>query len=162
MSKADMRQAAIAQEARSMLFDSRYDSWRSAGRRRVLVIASVLAIVFTCIASVTDNPILLLPTLGVAGGCWWVLRKVVRGMADLPDDFIDERIQAVRNEHYLYAYRILCGVLCLVLIAFYMAADARQIQWQPGANHLHALFWGTLLSSAMLPSMLLAWTQREI
>lgn len=165
MNKPDARarhEAAVARAAASLLEDTRYDRWRPTGRRRLLVLAATLSIILTCYTAWIGDVFLLLPAIMVSGGCWWILRKVVRGMADLPDEFVDERIRAVRNEHYLYAYRLLSGGACLVVLLMFMAADARQLAWQVEARHLEALFWAVLLSSLMLPSMLLAWSQREV
>lgn len=158
----DKYQAAVAREAASLLDDPRYDAWRSQGRRRVLVIGAVASILATVAACLHDDPLIVLLAIVVSAGCWWLLRKAVRGFADLPDEFIDERIRAVRNEHYLYAYRILSALTLVVVLAMYMAADGSRLAWQPGAHHVHALFWAVLLASAMLPSMLLAWSQREV
>ena len=161
-SKQDSYQAAVAREAASLLDDPRYDAWRSQGRRRALVIGAVVSILATVAACLHDDPVIVLLAIVIAAGCWWLLRKAVRGIADLPDEFVDERIRSVRNEHYLYAYRILSALTLVVVLAMYMAADAGRFAWQPAANHVHALFWAVLLLSAMLPSMLLAWSQREV
>jgi hypothetical protein len=158
----DKYQAAVAREAAAMLDDPRYEAWRSQGRRRKLVVGAALSILATVAACIHDNPVVVLLAIVVSAGCWWLLRKAVRGIADLPDEFVDERIRAVRNEHYLYAYRILSALVMTAVLVMYMAADGSRLAWQPGANHMHALFWAVLLSSAMLPSMLLAWSQREL
>ena len=154
--------AAVRKAAASLIDDPRYDAWRSQGRRRALVSAAVLSIVITVAACLYGNPLLLLLPIIASACCWWLLRKVVRGMADLPDEFVDERMRAVRNEHYLYAYRILSALMLVVVLAMYMASDAGRLDWQPETAHVHALFWGLLLVSGMLPSMLLAWSQREV
>ncbi|NGP52745.1 hypothetical protein [Thioalkalivibrio sp. XN8] len=158
----DPRETAMARDAAAMLNDTRFDGWRAARRRRLLVVAAALAIALTVAAAWYGNNLLFLPALALAGGAWWLLRQVVRGMADLPDEFVDERIRSVRNEHYLYAYRALSGLVALATLAMYLAADATRVGWQPGADQLHALFWGVLLLAGMLPSMLLAWSQREV
>jgi hypothetical protein len=160
--KKQSYQAAVAREAEKLLDDPRFDGWRSQSRRRALVIGAIISIAATIALCLYDNPALALIAIVISAGFWWVLRKVVRGFADLPDKFIDERIRAVRNEHYLFAYRILNALTLVVVLAMYMAVDGARIQWQIGSNHVHALFWAILLLSAMLPSMLLAWSQREV
>jgi len=44
----------------------------------------------------------------------------------------------------------------------WIAADATRLSWQPQAHHLESLFWAVFFTSVVLPSMLVAWTEREI
>ena len=52
--------------------------------------------------------------------------------------------------------------LLLGLLSMWIAADATRLSWQPQAHHLESLFWAVFFTSVVLPSMLVAWTEREI
>jgi hypothetical protein len=156
------RDAAVAAAARTMLDDTRLDRWRTRARRRAIVLAALAAIGAVVAAAWFDRSIALLAALAVATLVTILLRRVVRGLADLPDAFVDERIRAMRNERYLSAYRILSGSLVAVLIVLYIAADGQRIGWDIAARHIHALFWSVFWVSLTLPSMLLAWNETEL
>jgi hypothetical protein len=164
MSRPDLdpRTHALARDAERLLRDTRLDGWRTPGRRRGLVLATLAALATVSALAWFDRPVALLVAIAVAVGWYVLLRRVVRGMADLPDAFVDERVRAMRNERYRYAYGILSAVVMLLLLAGYMATDASRLTWQPEARHLHAAFWWVLGLSLALPSMLVAWGEREV
>lgn len=150
-------------QAEKYLNDHRYAWLRPVGRRRALVVAAVAGIVIHGAVLWTGGPPLL--ALGLLGANWAayaLLKWTVRGMADLPDELIDERMQQVRNRQYRAAYIALSSLTALVLLLAWIAADASRVQWQPQARHLEAMFWCVLMLSIGLPSMLLAWTEPEI
>lgn len=142
--------------------DTRLDAWRTPGRRRALVLATLVVLVAVAALAWFDRSVALLVALAVAARLYVQLRRVVRGMADLPDAFVDERVRAVRNERYRYAYQVLSALVMLLLLAGYMATDASRLAWQPEARHLHAAFWAVFGLSLALPSMLVAWSEREV
>lgn len=158
----DPRTRQLAADAERLQRDTRLDAWRSPGRRRALVVAMLAALAGVAALAWTDRPVALLVGLAVAAGLYVLLRRVVRGMADLPDAFVDERVRVVRNERYRSAYQVLSAVAVVVLLAGYMATDASRLAWQPEARHLHAAFWSVLGLSLALPSMLMAWSEREL
>ena len=150
-------------EADKYLTDSRYDWLRPLPRRRMLVVGAATIITVHSLVLWTNGPRLL--SLVLLGGGWLaysLLKWAVRGMADLPEELIDERMNAVRNRQYRMAYTVLSGGLVTVLVAMWMAADASRIAWQPQAHHLESLFWGVTFSAICLPSMLVAWTEPEV
>ena len=83
-------------------------------------------------------------------------------MADLPEAYVDERMRQVRDRHYRLAYITLAGLIAPVLLALYIAADARLVQWRPQPRHLHALFWVVQIVAMTLPSALVAWNEPEV
>ncbi|TVR85041.1 MAG: hypothetical protein EA416_17770 [Trueperaceae bacterium] len=154
--------AAVAAQAEGLLNDTRLDPWRSKRRRRAIVVAALAVFAAVATAAWFDRSVALLAALAVATLVTIALRRVVRGLADLPDAFVDERIRAMRNQRYLSAYRILSASLVAVLIVLYIAADGQRIGWDIAARHIHALFWSVFWVSFTLPSMLLAWNETEI
>lgn len=152
----------VAVHADALLSDTRYDWLRPRGRRRALVAASLLWIAVVAAACLTDRSVLVVLTLAPAAGAWWLLQRVVRGMADLPDAYVDERMRTVRNAHYRTAYTLISGLAVVVALGLYMLADASRVQFQPEARHLHALFWTIQLTALLLPSMLVAWNEPEV
>ncbi len=164
MSRPDLdpRTQKLAEDAERLQRDTRLDAWRTPGRRRTLVLASLVALAGVSALAWFDRSVALLVAIAVAVGLYVLLRRVVRGMADLPDAFVDERVRAMRNERYRYAYQVLSAVVMLLLLAGYMATDASRLTWQPEARHLHAAFWMVLGLSLALPSMLVAWGEREL
>jgi hypothetical protein len=99
---------------------------------------------------------------GLALAGYLALRRIVRGMADLPDRVIDERMAQVRNQTYRVAYLTLVSLTSLALLVVWIAADAARFDFQLAAPNLHAMFWGFLFLAAVLPSALLAWTESEL
>lgn len=152
----------VAAQAERLLSDTRYDWLRTLARRRLLVVASALWIAVVGVACLTDRPVLVVLALAPAWASWWVLQRVVRGMADLPEGYVDERMRAVRDAHYRRAYVMLASLVLPILVGLYVAADARLLQFRPEARHLHALFWVVQLTAMLLPSMLVAWYEREL
>lgn len=158
----DPRTRKLAEDAERLQRDTRLDAWRTPSRRRGLVLASLAALAGVSALAWFDRSVALLVAIAVAVGLYVLLRRVVRGMADLPDAFVDERVRAMRNERYRTAYQLLSGAVMLLLLAGYMATDASRLTWQPEARHLHAAFWMVLGLSLALPSMLVAWGEREL
>lgn len=152
----------VALQADRWMRDTRFDALRPQLRRRALVLAAAGTIFTVAAACLADRSILVVLALAPAWGAWWVLQRVVRGMADLPEAYVDERMRSVRDRYYRLAYLTLAGLVLPVLVGLYIAADARLVQWRPEARHLHALFWVVQLTAMMLPSMLVAWNEPEV
>lgn len=152
----------VARHADVLLRDRRFDWLRPRVRRRAVVGGALVSIGGVVAACLLDLPWLVVLTLVPAWGAWWLLQRVVRGMADLPDPYVDERMRQVRNAHYRTAYVLLAGVTVVTLFGVYVAADARRVQFVLQARHLHALFWMVQLLALMLPSMLVAWNEPEV
>ena len=145
------------------LTDTKYDWLRPLSRRRALIGLSAAIVAAHSVLLWIDGPRLAtLTLLGTGWLCYWLLRVAVRGMADLPEELIDERMSAVRNRAYRVAYAALSTATLTVLVGMWISADAARIAWQPQTHHLEALFWGFLFASVCLPSMLVAWTEREV
>lgn len=149
--------------AERYLSDSRYDWLRPLARRRLLVVASLMVIAAHSAAlALGASPLLSLPLLAGGWGAYSLLKWAVRGMADLPEELIDERMREVRDRQYRVAYTGLSAVMVVALLILWISADATRIAWRPEAHHLEALFWGFTLTAISLPSMAVAWSEPEV
>ena len=158
----DPRTRKVAENAERLQRDTRLDAWRTLPRRRLLVVAMLAVLAAIVTLAWLDLGVPMLIALALALSVFLFLRRVVRGMADLPDELVDERVRAVRNERYRVAFQAVSGVTAFLLLAGYIAADSSRLAWQPEARHLHAGFWWLIVSSLALPTMLVAWNEREV
>jgi hypothetical protein len=88
------------------------------------------------------------------------LRIAVRSIADAPDELLDERQIAVRNTSFRYAYFIF-GYVILALMLLMMLGPELQM-FQPEGNDGSYVVIATLFACAALPSMVMAWRERDI
>lgn len=157
---------------------------RFAGRRarRRLVVAWAAVIVVTAVVTLVVRlqdalgPALFVggvelrlvaqaaPGFVLAVALGWMVRTAVRGVADLPDEDIDEREVALRDRAYVVAYRVLVATVAFLLATAYIVADASSTQ------AVAASVAGWVLSDALfvfiplvgfLPSSVLAWYSDE-
>jgi hypothetical protein len=152
----------VAADARRAQTDTSLDALRTPGRRRLVVLVCLALIAVAVATAWGGSAVWTLVALAPAIGAVWLVRRLVRLMADLPDDLVDERVRAVRNQRYVEAYRLLSAITVAVLLVVFIGADAVRIDWVLEARHVHAMFWLVMLMSFALPSMLLAWSEREI
>lgn len=166
---------ANPKSVQKQLNDTKWDGLRTPSAKKFLVIAANLVILLGTIflVRVEDSPwasyfiihvILIL-------SFWFLLRQSVRLVADAPDQALDERLIADRNQSYLYAYRWLAALSYLSvsgLLIFAIMSDARnetaaefyynlEISWP----QIQAAFWLIFAYTNMLPSMVLAWKQSK-
>jgi hypothetical protein len=144
------------------LGDTRWDSIRSAPRRRWLVVAWVAAVGGAVGGALSGRAILVVVAIAVLAAVVALLRLSVRNMADLPEEWVDERVVAVRNRAYWLAYVTLSSLVAFVALVAWIAADASRMAWQPTADQLHAFLWGIFGLAIGLPSAVLAWTEPEV
>ena len=97
--------------------------------------------------------------LTVAG--FILLRISVRGIAEAPDELLDERQRAVRNSNYRYSYLLLGYVIIAFFVVLSVGPETRPVEigeeGDVGLVYLSLLF--TVIS---LPSMVMAWRERDI
>ena len=88
------------------------------------------------------------------------LRISVRGIADAPDELLDERQIKVRNTSFRYAYYLMGYFVIGLLILMFFGPDLQL--FQPEGNDGSYLFISMLFLYSSLPSMVLAWRERDI
>jgi hypothetical protein len=156
--------------------NTKYRWLRPQRNRRVLVMLMALGLVLTSLGSywpTLKTNLNLSPGVGIIVysitaifvifatlGCYSFLRIAVRSIADAPDELLDERQIAVRNTSFRYAYFILCYVI-LGLMVLMIFGPELQI-FQPEGNDGSYVVIATLFASAALPSMVMAWRERDI
>lgn len=95
----------------------------------------------------------------VLGG-YTLLRISVRSIADAPDELLDERQIKVRNTSIRYAYYAM-GYLVLALLSLMFFGPELKM-FQPEANDGSYILIATLFAYASMPSMVMAWCERDI
>lgn len=163
---------------RKLLTDenSKFKWLRSQRNRRLLVVLNMLGIVLVSLGSyypvlktnlnlnaeteivifsVTAIFVIFLVLLSYS-----FLRVAVRGIADAPDELLDERQIQVRNTSYRYAYIAMGNLVIVVFLLFFFGPDLQL--FQPKGNDGSYLLIATLFAYASAPSMILAWRERDI
>lgn len=88
------------------------------------------------------------------------LRISVRGIADAPNELLDERQVMIRDTSYRYSYLIM-GFLVMALLLLMLFGPEVQM-FQPEGNDGSYLFISLLFTFAAMPSMVLGWRERDI
>ena len=97
--------------------------------------------------------------LAVLGG-YSLLRISVRSIADAPDELLDERQIQVRNTSIRYAYYAMGYVVLALLLLMFFGPELKM--FQPEGNDGSYLMIATLFAHASMPSMVMAWRERDI
>ena len=92
--------------------------------------------------------------------CYSFLRIAVRSIADAPDELLDERQITVRNTSFRYAYFILGYILMGLMVLMFFGPELQM--FQPEGNDGSYLVIAALFATAALPSMVMAWRERDI
>jgi hypothetical protein len=156
--------------------NSKYRWLRPQRNRRILVILMSLGLVLTSLGSywpTLKTNLKLSPGVGLVIysvtvifvifatlGCYSFLRIAVRSIADAPDELLDERQIAVRNTSYRYAYFILCYILMGLMVLMFYGPELQM--FQPEGNDGSYVVIAALFATAALPSMVMAWREKDI
>ena len=140
--------------------DTRWDRLRTRPARVGIVAAMIALLVAVPVAWLTLPALAALGVLVVAIGVWWALRMSVRVIADLPEEYLDERQTRVRDRAYVDAYRWFAGLTLLaatIALVWFVAVSENdvatvEISW----NQAMAVFWVFEGLALTLPSMVLA------
>lgn len=89
-----------------------------------------------------------------------LLRISVRGIGDAPDELLDERQIKVRNTSFRYAYYAM-GYLIAGLLIFMLSGPDLKL-FQPEGNDGSYMIIAVLFAFSSMPSMVLAWRERDI
>jgi hypothetical protein len=156
--------------------NSRYKWLRSQRNRRILVILMALGLFLISMGSywpTLKTNLNLGPEVGilvysitaifiifaVVGG-YSLLRIAVRSIADAPDELLDERQIAVRNTSFRYSYFILSYILMGLMILMFFGPELQM--FQPEGNDGSYVVIAALFVSTSLPSMVMAWREKDI
>jgi hypothetical protein len=95
----------------------------------------------------------------VLGG-YSLLRISVRSIADAPDELLDERQIQVRNTSIRYAYYAMGYVVLALFLLIFFGPELKM--FQPEGNDGSFLMIATLFAYGSMPSMVMAWRERDI
>jgi hypothetical protein len=156
--------------------NSKFRWLRPQRNRRILVILMALGMVLVSVGSywpTLKTNLNLSPEVGVivysvtaifvifaVVVCYSFLRIAVRSIADAPDELLDERQIAVRNTSFRYAYFILGYILMGLMVLMFFGPELQM--FQPEGNDGSYLVIAALFATAALPSMVMAWRERDI
>ena len=156
--------------------NSKFKWLRPQRNRRVLVILMALGLILTSLGSywpTLKTNLNLTPEVGVlvysvtaifvifaVVGVYSFLRIAVRSIADAPDELLDERQIAVRNTSFRYAYFILSYILLGLMVLVLFGPELKM--FQPEGNDGSYVVIATLFACASLPSMVMAWREKDI
>ena len=163
---------------KSLLTDenSKYRWLRSQRNRRVLVALMVVGLIAVAMGSywptlktnmnlsdgtsvVVYSVTAILVIFIVLGG-YSLLRISVRSIADAPDELLDERQIKVRNTSIRYAYYAMGYVVLGLLSLMFFGPELKM--FQPAGNDGSYLMIATLFAFASMPSMVMAWREKDI
>ncbi len=156
--------------------NSRYKWLRSQRNRRILVILMALGLFLISMGSYWPTlkaNLNLGPEVGilvysitaifiifaVVGG-YSLLRIAVRSIADAPDELLDERQIAVRNTSFRYSYFILCYFLMGLMVVMFFGPELQM--FQPEGNDGSYVVIAAVFACVSLPSMVMAWREKDI
>ncbi len=154
--RADMLDK-MSPRADKLMYDTRFSALRTPGVRKflaLLLLALCLTMPWTQIHPVGG----VLAILGVFA-LWAILSRVNRGFMDLPNELIDERIKARRNEIYRWSY----FVAVFAMFAFVGLAIVKNDAGITllGTHPLHG-FMGLTWTMFTLPTIMFAFLEKEI
>ena len=156
--------------------NSKFRWLRPQRNRRVLVVLMAFGLLLTSLGSywptfktnlnLSDGTAVVIYSVtaifvifAVLGG-YSLLRISVRSIADAPDELLDERQIKVRNTSIRYAYYAM-GYVVLGLLSLMFFGPELQM-FQPEGNDGSYLMIATLFTYASMPSMVMAWRERDI
>jgi Ca2+/Na+ antiporter len=163
MTKSTRSQKAVEEMAETVMRDTRWDWLRTRRSRIALVALMIVALAANAVAW------LLIPLAGIvfvliAAVLWWALRMSVRVVADLPEEYLDERQNRVRDRAYVEAYRLFAGVTLVAataaLVLFIVASTDDQWTVTLTYGGVMAAFWTFEGLALALPSMVIALRER--
>jgi hypothetical protein len=88
------------------------------------------------------------------------LRISVRGIGDAPDELLDERQIKVRDTSFRYAYYAM-GYLIAGLLILMLSGPELKL-FEPDGNDGSYVIIAVLFAFSSMPSMVLAWRERDI
>lgn len=163
MTKTPRNQNAVENMAATVMRDTRWN-WLRTRRSRVALVVLMIVVLVADIAAWMLAPVagILIVLLGAA--VWFALRMSVRVVADLPEEYLDERQNSVRNRAYLDAYRWFGGVTLIgasvALLLFVVASTNDTLTVTLSYGGMMAAFWTFEGLALTLPSMVLALRER--
>lgn len=159
-------------EIEGLLNNKNFQWLRAQQNRRLLVVMNSFLLAILSMGSYYQDfkawfgqfslwPLLVMIVVGllVVTG-FSLLRVSVRGIAEAPDELLDERQRAVRNSNYRYSYLISGYIVMGFMALIAVGPDVRPFGENPGDAGF--IYIALLMTWASLPSMVLAWREKDI
>ena len=143
--------------------------------RRALVVLMAVGLVLTALGSywpamksefgssgvsLVVYSVLAICVIFLVLGGYPLLRISVRSIADAPDELLDERQVVVRNTSYRYAYYAMGYLLLGLLLLMFFGPQLQMFQSE--GNDGSFLMIAALFAYSSMPSMVMAWRERDI
>ena len=163
---------------RALLTDenSKFKWLRYQRNRRMLVVLELLGLVVIALGSYYQS---IKTNLNISGavevitfslavivaimltlGAYSLLRVAVRGIADAPNELLDERQIQIRDSSYRHAYLAMGYLILVLFLVMFFGPDLRL--FEPEGNDGSFLLIASLFAFASLPSMFIAWREKDI
>jgi len=166
-SRRDKREHLVAERTARIMADVRFQRLRTRPAR-ILLASSMSALVLVIPAAWigVGSPAGIV-AVGVGAAVYWLLRMSVRLVADLPEEFLDERQVELRNRAYVESYRWLGGLAVILasagLLAFIiLAKDPDTWRVELSYDMVMGIFWMVTAAALSIPSIVLALRDREL
>lgn len=160
LSSRERNEKAVADMADSVMRDTRWDWMRTRRARRAIVGVMIAMLVAIPLAWVFLPSLAALGVVAIAAIVWWALRMSVRVVADLPQEYLDERQARVRDRAYYDAYRWIAGITLAAataaLIWFVVVSEDDLVSIDLTWGVAMAVFWTFEGLALSLPSIALA------
>jgi hypothetical protein len=160
LSARERNEKAVADMANTVMRDTRWDWMRTRRARLGIVVVMIALLVAIPLAWLFLPSLAALGVIGIAVGVWWALRMSVRVVADLPEEYLDERQARVRDRAYVEAYRWFAGLTLAAataaLIWFVFASENDVVSIDLTWGVAMAIFWTFEGLALTLPSIVLA------
>jgi len=144
-------------QAERLMYDNKLSGLRGLGTRRTLS----LALLALCITMPWTQMFPLISIAAILGvfALWALLSRINRGFMDLPEELVDERIRARRNEIYRWSY--ILSVLFMFAFVGLTILKTGSGTTLTKTEPLHG-FMGLTWTMFTLPTMMFAFLEKEI
>ncbi len=158
-------EAAVAAMAETVMRDTRWNWLRTRRARLGIVALMIVMLIAIPVAWLTLPALAALGVIALAVVVWWALRMSVRVVADLPEEYLDERQARVRDRSYVDAYRWFAGITLAAataaLVWFVIVSIDDVVVLELTWAGAMAIFWTFEGLALALPSMVLAVRERD-
>jgi hypothetical protein len=166
-SRKEKNQQLVAERTERIMADTTFQALRTRSARVALAVSMIALIVIIPAAWIALGVIPGLVAVGVGVVVWWLLRMSVRLLADLPEEYLDERQTELRNRTYVDAYRWFGGLVVLLAsagLAAFVVLGQDPDTWKVSLsyNAIMGLFWMLEAAALSIPSIVLALRDREL
>lgn len=166
-SRKEKNERLVAERTARIMSDTKF-RWLRSRRARVALAVCMIALIGTIPAAwIVLGSVPGIVAVGLGAIVWGVLRISVRLVADLPEEYLDERQTELRNRTYVESYRWFAAVVILLasagILSFIVLGQGPD-SWNVALSYNAVMGWFWMLEAAALsiPSIVLALRDREL